>query len=54
MAIELRYTAGISYVEEPEVKARLERIAESEKISLAQVMREVVRLGLPLREASSE
>lgn len=53
MAIAAKYTSPTQVVEEPEMKARIKAIADREKISYAQVVRELVRLSIEEREAQS-
>lgn len=53
MAVEAKYTAPLQVVETPEVRERITAIADREKISQAQVIRELIAAGLPERERAS-
>jgi predicted DNA-binding protein len=53
VAIEARYTHPIQVVETEETRDRIKAIADREKISQAQVIRELVAAGLADREALS-
>lgn len=54
MAIEKKYSAPLQVVETPETRDRIKVISDREKISQAQVIRELVAAALPAREAASE
>lgn len=45
-----RYTAQLVVLTEPDVKKRLVRLAKAERVSLGSIAREVLRLGLALKE----
>jgi hypothetical protein len=51
VAVTARYTEQIVALVEADVRERLDRVAEEEGISVGQVIRESLDLGLPLREA---
>lgn len=53
MAVEAKYTAPLQVVEEREFRDRIIAVAEAEKISQAQVIRELVRHGIEWREGLS-
>lgn len=53
MAVEARYTAPLQVVETREKRDRIVAIAEAEKISQAQVIREIIEAGLEAREELS-
>lgn len=53
MAVQARYTTPTQVVETPEMKARIEAIAEREHISYAQVVRDLVRMSIEQREAAT-
>lgn len=54
MAIQAKYTQPLQVVHTAEVHARINAIAEREKISRAHVIRELIDTALPEREAESE
>ncbi len=54
MAVQARYTTPTQVVETPEMKARIEAIADREGISYAQVVRDIVRFGIDWRENPEE
>lgn len=51
MAVKARYTAPIQVVETPEMRDRIKALADAENISQAQVIREILALGIARREA---
>jgi hypothetical protein len=53
MAVEAKYTAPLQVVEEQEFRDRISAVADAEKISQAQVIRDLVRYGIQAREAQS-
>lgn len=50
MAVTAKYTAPLQVVETEETRERIKDIAEREKISQAQVIREIIAAGLADRE----
>lgn len=54
MAIEAKFTQPLQVVETPETRERIVQIANREKISQAQVIRELIAMGLDERERISE
>jgi predicted DNA-binding protein len=54
MAVQARFTTPTQVVETPEMKARIEAIADREGISYAQVVRDIVRYGIEWREDSAQ
>jgi hypothetical protein len=54
MAVEAKYTQPLQVVETAEMRGRIIDIAEREKISQAQVIREILADGIEAREALSE
>lgn len=50
MAIEAKYTNALPVYVTPETRERITAIADREKISQAQVVREIIEIGLPERE----
>jgi hypothetical protein len=54
MAVEAKYTQPLQVVETSEMRGRIIDIAEREKISQAQVIREILADGIEAREALSE
>jgi predicted DNA-binding protein len=54
MAVEAKYTAPLQVVETRETRDRIIAIAEREKISQAQVIREIIAAGLEAREQASQ
>lgn len=53
MAVEAKYTAPLQVVETEEMRERVKAIAEAEKISQAQVIREILADGIKAREQVS-
>lgn len=53
MAVQARYTKPTQVVETPDMKARITRIADKENVSYAQVVRDLVRMGIDVRETLS-
>lgn len=53
MAVEAKYTQPLQVVETPEMRDRIVAIAEAEKISQAQVIREILAAGIEAREELS-
>jgi len=53
MALEAQYTAQMQWVDTPEMKARVEAIAASEKVSKASVVRDIMTAGIHAREQRS-
>lgn len=53
MAVEAKYTAPLQVVETEEMRARIVAIATTEKISQAQVIREILADGIDERERRS-
>lgn len=52
MARKARYLRALPVYVEPEVRERIDRMAEQEELSLAQVIREIIEIGLPVREGT--
>lgn len=50
MAVEAKYTAPLQVVETKEMRDRIIAIAEREKVSQAQVIREILAAGIQERE----
>jgi hypothetical protein len=50
MAVEARYTAPLQVVETPEMRERIKAISDRERISQAQVARELHEHGIMWRE----
>lgn len=50
MAVEAKFTAPLQVVETPETRDRITAIAEAEKISQAQVIRDIIAHGIEWRE----
>lgn len=50
MAVEAKYTAPLQVVEEKSYRDRIIAVAEAEKVSQAQVIRDLVRYGMDWRE----
>jgi hypothetical protein len=53
MALTARFTTPLQVVAEPELKERIQAIADREGISLAQVYRDLLWSGITKREAQS-
>lgn len=53
MAVEAKFTAPLQVVETREVRDRITAISDAEKISQAQVIRDILAHGLEWREALS-
>ena len=53
MAVEAKYTQPLQVVETPETRDRIKAIADRERISQAQVIRELIAVALPAREEQS-
>lgn len=53
MALTARFTKPVQVVEEPAMLARIKAVADAEGISLAQVLRDLVRHGIRWREELS-
>lgn len=53
MAVEAKYTDPLQVVETPEMRGRIKAIADREKISQAQVIREILAGGIDEREKLS-
>ena len=53
MAIEAKYKAPLQVVETEEMRDRIKRIADAERISQAQVIRDILADGISTREARS-
>lgn len=53
MAVEAKYTQPLQVVETPEMRDRIVAIAKAEKISQAQVIREILAAGIGTREEQS-
>lgn len=54
MAVEAKFTAPLQVVETRDTRDRIVAIAEREKISQAQVIREIIDHGLKWREERSQ
>ena len=54
MAIEAKYKQPLQVVATEQMHERIKTIADREKISRAQVIREILEAGLPDREAVSD
>ena len=50
MAVEAKYTAPLQVVETPEMRDRIKAIADAERISQAQVARELHEMAIAERE----
>lgn len=53
MAVTARFTAPIQVVETPEKRDRIKAIADREGISQAQVVRDIIEIGIETREQQS-
>lgn len=53
MAVEAKYTAPLQVVATPEMRDRIKAIADAERISQAQVMREILEAHIGVREQQS-
>ena len=53
MAVKAKYTQPLQVVETPEHRDRIAIISEREDISQAQVIRDLIEMGLEAREAQS-
>jgi hypothetical protein len=53
MAVEAKYEAPLQVVETKAMRARIVAIADAEKISQAQVIRDILADGISTREARS-
>lgn len=53
MAVEAKYTAPLQVVETPEMRTRIKRISDIEKVSQAQIARELHEIAIDQREAQS-
>lgn len=53
MAVEAKYKAPLQVVETEEMRDRIKAIADREKISQAQVIRDILADGIEAREARS-
>lgn len=53
MAVTARFTAPIQVVETPEKRDRIKAIADREGISQAQVVRDIIEIGIEKRERRS-
>lgn len=53
MAVTAKYTAPIQVVETPEVRARIKLISDTEGVSQAEVIRDIIEHALPWREEVS-
>lgn len=53
VAVEAKYTAPLQVVETEEMRDRIRAIADGEKISQAQVIREILAAGIVVREQES-
>lgn len=53
MAVSAKYTAPLQVVETPEMRDRVKAIAEAEKVSQAEVLRDMNRHSIEWREALS-
>jgi hypothetical protein len=53
MALTARFTTPLQVVAEPELKRRVQVIADREGLSLAQVYRDILWSGIAKREADS-
>ena len=53
MAVKAKYTQPLQVVETPEHRDRIAVISEREDISQAQVIRDLIEMGLEQREAQS-
>lgn len=53
MAVEAKYTQPLQVVETPQMRERITVIADREKISQAQVIREILARGIDERELES-
>lgn len=53
MAVEAKYTAPLQVVETPEMRDRIKAIADAERISQAQVARELHEMAIAERERIS-
>lgn len=54
MAVEAKYTAPLQVVETRETRDRIIAIADAEKISQAQVIRDIIAAGIAERERISQ
>lgn len=54
MAVESKYTAPLQVVETQETRDRIIAIADAEKISQAQVIRDLIAAGISERERISQ
>lgn len=51
MAVEAKYTAPLQVVETPEMRDRIKAVADAERVSQAQVIREMLAYSIEWREA---
>lgn len=53
MAVEAKFTAPLQVVETEEMRARIKAISDAEKVSQAQVIRDILAAGIEAREQAS-
>lgn len=51
MARKSKYTQPLQVVTRPDQRARIEAIAERDEVSMAEVVRDIIDLGIDEREA---